>query len=115
MIRMNITNHNTSLRVNEGYEGERIETKIERVVTLNEPIKDGAPIIYTNRADGVQPQYDIRTDRFDVAIEAMDKTAKSYLARRDNKNDPEMKVTKGGESDDAKGGDGDTNDAKNAS
>ncbi|MEM0173216.1 MAG: hypothetical protein QXI16_01765 [Sulfolobaceae archaeon] len=39
-------------------------------------------MIYTNRKDGVLPGYNIRTDRFDVAIDAMDKVAMSKLAKR---------------------------------
>jgi hypothetical protein len=95
MLRMNLENFVTSLEINEGYEGEMLETKVERIMTLNEPITDGAPLIYTRRSDGVGPEYNIRTDRFDVAIDAMDKVAKSYTARRDEKA-AEMKVEKGG-------------------
>jgi hypothetical protein len=73
----------TSIKRNESYQGERIEQKIERIITNKEPIKDGAPLIYTERIKGVQPDYDIRTDRFDVAVEAMDYVTKSHLAKRD--------------------------------
>lgn len=64
------------------YKGERIENKINRILTNKEPITDGAPLIYTNRKDGVLPGYDIRTDRFEVAIEAMDKVSMSKLTKR---------------------------------
>ena len=33
----------------EFQEGESIETKVKRITENNEPITDGAPIIYTNR------------------------------------------------------------------
>ena len=33
----------------ETFEGETIETKVNRIVNNGEPIKDGAPIIYTER------------------------------------------------------------------
>ena len=33
--------------------GESIENKVRRITENNEPITDGAPIIYTNRDDGV--------------------------------------------------------------
>ena len=39
----------TDLNVNDSYEGETIEQKIERITTNKEPIKDGAPLIYTER------------------------------------------------------------------
>ena len=54
--------NNSSLYINQSYEGESIESKVERIVTNNEPISDGAPLIYTDRKEGVLPQYDIRTD-----------------------------------------------------
>lgn len=72
----------TTLLVNDSYEGETIENKIRRIVNNKEPIKDGAPLIYTERAEGVKPEYDIRTDRFEVAIDAMDHVSKSYVAKR---------------------------------
>jgi len=73
----------TSLRVNESYLGETIEQKIERIMNNKEPITDGAPTIYTERKDGVLPDYDIRTDRFDAAIDAMDIVARTHKAKRD--------------------------------
>ena len=47
----------------ECYEGEQIEEKVRRIVNNNEPITDGAPIIFTEKKDGVLPEYNIRTDR----------------------------------------------------
>lgn len=67
------------------YEGETIETKVNRIVNNGEPITDGAPIIYTERKNGVLPEYDIRTDRWDIAIDAMDKVNMDRFAKRENK------------------------------
>lgn len=72
----------TSIKRNESYEGERIEQKIDRIVNNKEPIEDSAPLIYTDRKEGVLPDYNIRTDRFEHAIEAMDKVDKSLQAKR---------------------------------
>lgn len=72
----------TSIRVNNSYQGERIEEKVHRIVNNKEPIKDGAPLVYTERKDGVQPAYDIRTDKFEIAVEAMDKVAEQHLTNR---------------------------------
>jgi hypothetical protein len=66
-------------------EGETLETKVERIISNKEPIKDGAPLVYTDRKDGVMAGYDIRTDRFEVAVEAMDTVNRSRFAERDNK------------------------------
>lgn len=81
MLKFKIQNR-TLLKVNNSVQGETIEMKIERIVNNKEPITDGAPIIYTDRKDGVQPDYDIRTDRWEFAIDAMDKSTKAKLAKR---------------------------------
>ena len=69
----------------EAYVAESIEHKVRRIVNNKEPIKDGAPLIYTERKDGVQPSYNIRTDRFEIAVEAMDKVTKTHQARREER------------------------------
>lgn len=63
------------------YTAESIETKVRRIMDENEPITDGAPIIYTPFEEGVKPEYNIRTDRWEVAIAAMDKIS-SYEASK---------------------------------
>lgn len=64
--------------------GESIENKVRRITENNEPITDGAPIIYTNRDDGVLPAYNIRTDRWDIAQAAMDAVNQANLAKSKN-------------------------------
>lgn len=68
----------------EFQEGESIENKVRRITENNEPITDGAPIIYTNRDDGVLPAYNIRTDRFEIAQAAMDAVNQANLAKSKN-------------------------------
>lgn len=75
----------TDLVGNESLEGEPIEHKIERIVNNKEAITDGAPAIYTERKDGVISAYNIRTDRWEIATDAMDKVQGSIQASRDNK------------------------------
>lgn len=72
-------------------EAETIEEKIRKIIENNEPITDGAPIIYTEKKDGVLPQYDIRTDRWEIAQKAMDKVNASKIAQ--SKNYEEIKNT----------------------
>ncbi len=72
----------TTIKRRMTQQGETIEQKIERITHNKEPIKDGAPLIYTERKEGVQPGYDIRTDRFEVAIEAMDKVSEVKRHKR---------------------------------
>lgn len=69
----------------EKVEGETIEQKIERIMTNKEPIKDGAPLIYTERKDGINAAYNIRTDRWEIATDAMDLVHKNTQAKRDAK------------------------------
>lgn len=52
---------------------EPIEEKVARIVENNEPITDGVQLIYTKRSEGVKPEYDIRTDKWDIAQEKMEK------------------------------------------
>lgn len=68
----------------EYQEGETIEEKVKRITENNEPITDGAPIIYTNRDDGVLPAYNIRTDRWEIAQQAMDAVNQANLAKSKN-------------------------------
>lgn len=71
------TINNGRLKSVEIYEGESIETKCARILQNKEPITDTAPIIYTAKEDGVLPAYNIRTDRFDIAMDAYDKITRS--------------------------------------
>lgn len=54
------------------YKGENIEVKVKRITLNNEPIKDGAPITYTEKKDGVRPEFDIRTDKWALVQEKME-------------------------------------------
>lgn len=71
------TKNNGRLKSVEIYEGESIETKCARVLENGEPIIDTAPIIYTEKEEGVLPAYNIRTDRFDIAMDAYDKITRN--------------------------------------
>ena len=73
----------------ETFEGESIEKKVSKLVENNEPITDGAPIIYTEKKDGVLPQYDIRTDKWDIAQSAMDLANASKIAKSKGMKKPE--------------------------
>lgn len=82
MKRVELKN-SSSLMVNNSYEGESIEEKLERIIQQKEPIKDGAPLVFTERKNGVLPEYNIRTDRFEVALDAMNAVQKSTVAKRE--------------------------------
>lgn len=59
-----------------------IEEKIQQMVLNNEPISDATNLYYTERSEGVRPEMDIRTDRFDIALEKMDYVSKTHIAKR---------------------------------
>ena len=65
----------------ESYGGETIEHKVQRIVLNKEPIEDGAEIIYTEKKDGVLPQYNIRTDKWEIAQNAMDLAQQQRIAK----------------------------------
>lgn len=65
----------------DGYEGETIENKVKRMTENKEPIKDGAPLVYTEKKDGVLPQYNIRTDKWDLVLSKMEPANKQKMAK----------------------------------
>lgn len=88
------------------YQAEPREVKLRKIINgESNDMEDGVfPTIYTEKKDGVQPEFDIRTDRFEVAIDAIDKinqSAANQIAKNkgeteavkdfgtDNKTDPE--------------------------
>ena len=73
----------------ESFEGESIEKKVSKLLENNEPITDGAPVIFTEKKDGVLPQYDIRTDKWDIAQSAMDLANASKIAKSKGMKKPE--------------------------
>lgn len=90
------------IQKNDSYEAQSIEQKMKSILTTKEPIDASAPILYTERKDGVNQMYDIRSDRFDIALEAMDKITAQKLATR-------LELIKGGE----KGGETPVNTSDN--
>lgn len=65
------------------YEAEPREVKLRKIIAGEaNNMEDGVfPTIYTEKKDGVLPEYDIRTDRFEVAIDAMDKINQSVASQ----------------------------------
>lgn len=65
------------------YEAEPREVKLRKIISGEASnMEDGVfPTIYTEKKDGVRPEYDIRTDRFEVAIDAIDKINQSAASQ----------------------------------
>lgn len=53
--------------------GETLIKKIRRILDENEPLTDGAPIIYTPKQAGVRDDCNVRTDKWTLAMSAMDR------------------------------------------
>lgn len=71
-----------SLKANKAYVGQSMEIMVQRILNNNEPINAQSIPIYQHRGDGVNPDYNIRTDRWEYAIEASDKMTQSQRATR---------------------------------
>lgn len=72
----------TQISVKLTKQAESIEEMLRRVRNSKEPIQANAKVNYTERADGVLPMYDIRTDRFDYAMQAADRVHATRYASR---------------------------------
>lgn len=77
------------------YQAEPREVKLRKIINGEaNNMEDGVfPTIYTEKKDGVQPEFDIRTDRFEIAIDAMDKINQS-IANQIAKNKGETEAVK---------------------
>ena len=62
-------NGRSGYRINNSNKVEPFETMIRRILKNNEPISDQVDVIYTERKDGVIPDYNIRADKFDIALD----------------------------------------------
>lgn len=65
------------------YQAEPREVKLRKIINgESSNMEDGVfPTIYTEKKDGVQPEFDIRTDRFEVALDAIDKINQSAASQ----------------------------------
>ena len=78
MIRKPTVQHPKSkIQINNLYEAVPLEVRLRRKMKggkVDEEEGDGKTwaIAYTEKRDGVRPEYDIRTDRFEIAREAME-------------------------------------------
>lgn len=77
------------------YIAEPREVKLRKIINgESNDMEDGVfPIIYTEKKDGVQPEFDIRTDRFEIAVDAIDKINQS-IANQVAKNRGETEAVK---------------------
>lgn len=72
----------TQLQVNNSYKGETIEQKIRRIIESKEPVNENAGLIFTERHEGVLQHTNIRTDKWDAALESMNELSNKHRQRR---------------------------------
>lgn len=72
----------SELEISELSEGENIEMSIKRAIENGESIGEQVPRIYTEKKDGVMAGYDIRTDRWEIALQGTDIMQKTRAAKR---------------------------------
>ena len=75
----------------EPYEAKTIEETVAVIMENKEKIKADSPMVYTEKKDGVLPQYNIRTDKWDIAQKAMDRVNKEKIAKGIAMETPEEK------------------------
>lgn len=77
------------------YQAEPREVKLRKIISgESSNMEDGVfPTIYTEKKDGIQPEFDIRTDRFEIAIDAIDKINQA-VANQVAKNKGETEAAK---------------------
>lgn len=87
--------YDRGLNTTESFIGQSLEEKVYQAVNSKAPIEAVAPMVYTERKDGVLPETNIRTDRFEIAQEAMTNIAKGIRERRMKKmlEKPQEKTT----------------------
>lgn len=64
----------TDIRKNTSYEAKTLEQQIAGIMDKNELVPQFNPI-YTEKKEGVNPAYDIRTDKMEYAIDQMERVA----------------------------------------
>ena len=91
----------TQIKLNNTYEAEPLEIKLRRKerggkIGEEEGDRKTWAITFTERKDGVLPEYNIRTDRFEVAREAQDRLNKGLMLQYSDKQETEGKEGKEG-------------------
>ncbi len=86
----------TSIKRRDTTEGETIEQKFTRMMKNGEKIEGGGDdLMYTDKKDGVRPEYNIRTDRFAIAQDGVETIGASYAARAAQREDlAKMEIVK---------------------
>lgn len=92
MERTKKCSYNTTLTTdNYTCNAQSLEEKIAGLLANNSPIDSISPMYYTEKKDGVKPETDIRTDRWEIAVDTADKVNASLIAARAETMNPNNK------------------------
>lgn len=88
-IKINKSRIHTTLSLE--MESKSLEAQLRAALAGKEPLKiDQSNLAYTERKEGILPQYDIRTDRWEIALQAATKVGKTNAAKRTMTDHPEL-------------------------
>jgi hypothetical protein len=102
--KIRINNFKGMIEITES--GETLIKKIQRILDENEPLTDGAPMIYTPKQAGVRDDCNIRTDKWVLAMDAMDRVNNYKLNEYLKKGEGEKTKDGEGQTDTPKAGEG---------
>ena len=89
-----IPNNKTLLNCNTSLQGTTLEQQLRKMIREGEPMKSTSPEIFTERKEGVLPQYDIRADKWDIAEKAMEKVNQAKIIDFHSKKEKKSDKTK---------------------
>lgn len=82
-MRKRTVSYSGVIKRNETYEGKSIEMMIAERMEGEKIELGGKALLYTERKDGVVPETNIRSDRFDLAMMAHDTVERARVSKRD--------------------------------
>lgn len=85
------------IRVNKTQEEEGLMHQLRKVKTMDDQGFVTKGLMYSERKDGVLAEFDIRTDKWDIAQKASDAASKSEIARRGGSGVEDKEKKGGGE------------------
>jgi len=90
-------NTQTSIERNLSTVAETIEEKIRRALTNGEKLDGQSELQYTERKDGVRPEFNVRTDKWDLAVESIEKFQQDKALLKEKKEAEKLENDNNGE------------------
>lgn len=87
--------HGGKIVVNDTQEEDSLKIQLEKVKTMGDQGFVTKGLMYSERAEGVRPEFDIRTDKWEVAEKAAIRAGNAEIALRTTSAPSDMGDTKG--------------------